>query len=134
LEGEIPLKKTLFVPVIAAVLVFGIFSMVAVAQESCPAPEGMKVLLLGSSWSFDPPSGLLTGTATVLNASDTDAVAPGVLLNLYNMEGELFDNVTIRGKQARLAPGERTEVAFEIKLKEIPVSLMMAPVEGMAFT
>jgi hypothetical protein len=76
----------------------------------------------------------LTGTATVFNASDADAVAPGVLLNLYNMEGEPFDNVTIRGKQARLAPGEKTEVTFEIKLKEIPVSLMMAPVEGMAFT
>jgi hypothetical protein len=128
------LKKFLCLPVIAAVLLFGIFSMVAVAQESCPAPEGMKVLLLGSSWSFDPAAGLLTGTATVFNASDADAVAPGVLLNLYNMEGEPFDNITIRGKQARLAPGEKTEVTFEIKLKEIPVSLMMAPVEGMAFT
>lgn len=128
------MKKFLCLPVIAAVLLFGVFSMVAVAQESCPAPEGMKVLLLGSSWSFDPAAGLLTGTATVFNASDADAVAPGVLLNLYNMEGEPFDNVTIRGKQARLAPGEKTEVTFEIKLKEIPVSLMMAPVEGMAFT
>ncbi|MFP4481713.1 MAG: hypothetical protein ACLFN0_02825 [Thermovirgaceae bacterium] len=127
------MKKILLLPVIAA-LFLGVFSLAAVAQESCPAPEGMKVFLLESNWSFDPAAGLLKGTATVFNASDSDAVAPGVLINLYNMEGQHFDSVTIRGKEPRVGPGEKTEVSFEIKLKEIPLSLMIAPVEGMAFT
>jgi len=119
---------------VLVMILIALLSSVASAQESCPAPEGMKVLLLGANWSFDPAAGLLAGTATVSNVSDTDAVAPGVSLNLYNLEGEPFDSVTIRGKQARLAPGETTEVTFEINLKETPVSLMIAPVEGMAFT
>ncbi len=128
------MKKILLLPVIVAVLAVGLFAVTAVAQEGCPAPEGVKVLLLDASWTFDPASGLLKGTATVFNASDSDAVAPGVILTLYNMKGEAFDSVTVRGKQARLGQGEKTEVPFEIKLKEIPLSLMIAPVEGMAFT
>lgn len=106
----------------------------ASGQEACPVPEGTKVILLESSWSFDPPSGLLKGSATVLNASGSDAVAPGVVIGLYNMEGKQFDNVSIRGKKARVAPGERTEVTFEIQLQEIPLSVLIGPIEGMAFT
>jgi hypothetical protein len=33
-----------------------------------------------------------------------------------------------------LGSGEKTEVPFEIKLKEIPLSMMISPIEGMAFT
>jgi len=128
------LKKTLFVPIIAAVLVFGVFSMVAVAQESCPVPAGTKVVLLESSWSFDPAAGLLKGRATVFNASDSDAIAPGVMISLYNLQGEMFDNFIIRGKQARVAPGDKTEVEFQVQLKAIPLSVMIGPIEGMAVT
>ncbi|MGC9490586.1 MAG: hypothetical protein ACP5CD_05110 [Thermovirgaceae bacterium] len=127
------MKRRVFGPVMVVIFLASLIS-VAAAQESCPAPEGMKVILLESNWIFDPATGLLNGTATVLNTSDSDAVVPGVMFNLYNMKGELFDSVTIRGKQPRVAPGEKTEVPFEIKLKEIPLSVMIAPVEGMAFT
>jgi len=127
------MKRRVLVPVMVMIFLVSLIS-VAAAQEGCPAPEGMKVLLLDASWAFDPAAGLLKGTATVLNASDSDAVAPGVVLNLYNMEGEAFDSVTVRGKQARLGPDEKTEVPFEIKLKEIPLSMMISPIEGMAFT
>ncbi|MGC9372418.1 MAG: hypothetical protein ACP5DY_03770 [Thermovirgaceae bacterium] len=127
------MKRRVLGPVMVMILLASLFP-VAAAQESCPAPEGMKMILLESNWVFDPASGLLKGTATVFNASESDAVAPGVMLNLYNMKGESFDSVTIRGKHARVAPGEKTEVPFEIKLKEIPLSMMIAPVEGMAFT
>lgn len=128
------MKKTLLLPVAAVILALGCFAVTALAQEGCPAPEGMKVLLLDASWTFDPAAGLLKGTATVLNTSDSAAVAPGVVINLYNMEGKAFDSVTIRGKKARLGPDEKTEVPFEIKLKEIPLSMMISPIEGMAFT
>lgn len=128
------MKKTVFVPIIAAVLVFGVSSMVAVAQESCPVPAGTKVVLLESSWSFDPAAGLLKGRATVSNASDSDAIAPGVMISLYNLQGEMFDNFIIRGKQARVAPGDKTEVEFKAQLKAIPLSVMIGPIEGMAVT
>ncbi len=127
------MKKTVFTALVAVLLV-GLFSAGSLAQESCPVPAGTKVVLLESSWSFDPEAGLLKGTATVFNASSADAIAPGVMIGLYNLQGEMFDNFIIRGKQARLAPGDKTEVEFHVQLKAIPLSVMISPIEGMAVT
>jgi len=127
------MKKTVFTA-LAAVLLVGLFSAGSLAQESCPVPAGTKVILLESSWSVDPEAGLLKGTATVFNASSSDAIAPGVMISLYDLQGEKFDSFNIRGKHARVAPGDKTEVEFQVQLKAIPLSVMIGPIEGMAVT
>jgi len=106
----------------------------ALSQTGCAVPSEMKVLLLEAAWKFDVKSGKLSGEALVKNISDGDVLGPGVSVGVFGVSGAMNDSLSQRGKEVRLAPGKSVKVKFSMELKEAPVSVLIAPFEGMAST
>ncbi|HON34555.1 MAG TPA: hypothetical protein PL052_06710 [Synergistales bacterium] len=104
------------------------------AQGGCGVPGELKVVLTGAEWEFDLKTGRLSGEAVVKNVCDGDVVAPGIMVGIYGVNGEMVNNLAQRGTEMRLAPGKSVKVKFRIDLKEAPASLMFAPFEGMTST
>ncbi len=120
-------------PVILATVLF-LASCTALAQGGCGVPGELKVVLTGAEWEFDLKTGRLSGEAVVKNVCDGDVVAPGILVGIYGVNGEMVNNLAQRGTEMRLAPGKSVKVKFRIDLKEAPASLMFTPFEGMTST
>ncbi|HPC75476.1 MAG: hypothetical protein WBJ42_02095 [Thermovirgaceae bacterium] len=126
------IRAAVFPVILATALLLA--SGAALAQEGCGVPGELKVVVTGAEWEFDLETGRLSGKAVVRNVCDGDVVAPGILVGIYGVNGEMVNNLAQRGTVARLAPGKSVKVKFRIDLKEAPASLLFTPFEGMAGT
>ncbi|MDO9508410.1 MAG: hypothetical protein Q7I97_03560 [Thermovirgaceae bacterium] len=126
------LKYAVMAAVLAAMVIFS--ASAALAQSTCAVPADLKVVLLEAQWKFDVKSGRLSGEGVVSNISESDVVAPGVAIGVFNSTGEGIGTVLQRSTDARLAPGKTTRIKFSIDLKEVPASVMFTPFEGMQST
>ncbi|GAB6280268.1 MAG: hypothetical protein STSR0007_03280 [Thermovirga sp.] len=116
----------------AAMVIFS--ASAALAQSGCEVPADLKVILLEVQWKFDVKSGRMSGDGLVKNISGGDVVGPGVTVGIFGVSGEVIGNVAQRGTEARLAPGKTIRVKFSVDLKEVPVSVLIAPFEGIQST
>jgi len=125
-------KSAVLVAILVAMVMLS--ASAALSQTGCAVPSEMKVLLLEAAWKFDVKSGKLSGEALVKNISDGDVLGPGVSVGVFGVSGAMNDSLSQRGKEVRLAPGKSVKVKFSMELKEAPVSVLIAPFEGMAST
>ncbi len=107
---------------------------VAVAQTTCEVPGDLKLVITNVSWTFDPESGTLEGEAELLNVWAQDVVAPGIIVGAFGVDGEEINRATERGEQMRLQKGDSTKVSFSMVLDEAPVSVLVAPFDGVKST